>query len=210
MGALLVGVEKVADLINRCKVYELLYVDDHDATQAGANLERALVVLYTTILKFLAMAHHSYQNSGSRILNGIFNPDKVKEFVDQCGALEKRVDIEVSNCESTHSRKKWGEHENKLKQILLELKSKEEPIKRTDIRVEALFHSLNETERCKMLTWVSDIPYQANHYTAGQGRTAGTGEWLLAHEKLRDWRKSNTSMILWLHGIRKLFSYLDC
>ena len=209
MGALLVGVEVVVCLISRCKVYELLYLCDHQATQSEVNLESALIKLYITILNFLVMAKDLYKSSGNRIRHGIFNPEKVKDFTDNCRTLEQQVEFEASNCERTHSRTirtEWGKDRKILKQILVELESVEEPIMRTDVRVAALFNSLNERDCYEMLTWVSDIPHEDMHYTARQGRTDGTGEWLLGHEKLRVWQKSNTSTILWLHGIRKSLS----
>jgi ankyrin repeat domain-containing protein 50 len=73
--------------------------------------------------------------------------------------------------------------------------------------VAALYDKLNETERLEILAWVSDIPYKSNHYTASRGRTGGTGEWLLIHERYREWRESSASMILWLHGSRKCPAY---
>ena len=54
MDSILVGLEKVASLIDRCTVYELLYL--HVGTAASQNLERSILRLYTKILKFLARA----------------------------------------------------------------------------------------------------------------------------------------------------------
>jgi len=50
----LVGLEKTACLIDRCAVYELLYLNE--ATAASGNLEKSMLQLYTAILKFLAKA----------------------------------------------------------------------------------------------------------------------------------------------------------
>ena len=52
--AILVGLEKTACLIDRCAVYELLYLNE--ATEASGNLEKSMLRLYTAILKFLAKA----------------------------------------------------------------------------------------------------------------------------------------------------------
>jgi len=52
--AILVGLEKTACLIDRCAVYELLYLNE--ATAASGNLEKSMLRLYTAILKFLAKA----------------------------------------------------------------------------------------------------------------------------------------------------------
>jgi len=52
--AILVGLEKTACLIDRCALYELLYLKE--ATAASGNLEKSMLRLYTAILKFLAKA----------------------------------------------------------------------------------------------------------------------------------------------------------
>jgi ankyrin repeat domain-containing protein 50 len=207
MGALLIGVERVTYLISRCRIYEILYLYSKQSGQAVAhlelaetsvelavaNLKSALVVLYAAMLRFLAMAIRLCEKSpGKRAIHGILNPDQVVSFVQECQTLETRVDNEASNCERTCS------HTTREK-----LAGLQEPIMRTDSRVAALYDKLNETERLEILAWVSDIPYESNHYAARKGHTPGTGEWLLRHERYREWRGSSASMILWLHGIRK-------
>ena len=52
--AILVGLEKTTCLIDRCTIYELLYINENSA--ASKNLEKSLLRLYTAILKFLAKA----------------------------------------------------------------------------------------------------------------------------------------------------------
>ena len=49
--AILVGLEKIACLIDRCAIYESLCTDD---SAASKNLEKSILRLYTAILKFLA------------------------------------------------------------------------------------------------------------------------------------------------------------
>ena len=58
--AILVGLEKTACLIERCTVYEVLYINR--GSDASKNLEESIIRLYTAILKFLAKA--------IRMLNG--------------------------------------------------------------------------------------------------------------------------------------------
>jgi len=85
MGALLVGLDTMANLINRCKIYEMLYLDDRQAGQAFLNLETALVNLYVAMLRFLTSANVLYDSStGVRILRFMLEPGKVAEFVDKC------------------------------------------------------------------------------------------------------------------------------
>ena len=55
--AILVGLEKTAYLIDRCAIYELLYLNE--ATAASGNPEELMLRLYTVISKFLAKAIES-------------------------------------------------------------------------------------------------------------------------------------------------------
>ena len=52
--AILVALEKIACLFDRCTVYELLYRNDE--TQSSGNLEKSTLRLYTAILNYLAKA----------------------------------------------------------------------------------------------------------------------------------------------------------
>jgi len=51
---ILVGLEKIACLVDRCTLYELLYINGR--TAASKNLEKSILRLYTAILKFIADA----------------------------------------------------------------------------------------------------------------------------------------------------------
>ena len=196
MGALLVGIEIVTSLINRCKIYELLYLQNERPGQAEENLQLALVRLYTALLEFLAKARRLYQASVMRFLHGFLEHNDITGFVDKCQALANEVDTDASNCSRLHSQASAS-------QLHLLLTDLQQPVMRTDASVAALYEDMNESERLKILQWLSHIPYEANHYAACQGRTVGTGQWLLKHDLFGDWRKSSASTILWLHGIRK-------
>lgn len=209
MGALLTGVEKMADLISHCQIYEAMYLkidqlDQEEWKQAFTHLTSALVRLYAAMLSFFGSAIWTY-NRGvfTRTLCAALNPARVTDFLDKCWHLEKNLAIEVENCERLYTRRVQAssdEHIQKLRQILADLQA---PILRTDRRVASLCDKLDRSERHDILQWISGIPYEENHFFARRGRTSGTGEWLLRHERYREWRVSSASMILWLHGDRK-------
>lgn len=210
MAALLTGVERMTSLISRCRIYEALYLktkqsEQEDLGSAVTNLTSALVTLYTTMLEFLASAlRASGQNLISRTLHAIFNP---AGFLENSQTLEENVAIEADNCERIHTRRVHAgaeEQIQQLKRILADLKT---PILRIDSRVATLCERLDSSERLSILKWISDICYEENHFHACQGRTKGTGKWLLQHEKYREWCSSSASMILWLHGNREYTSF---
>ena len=217
MGALLTGVEKMTSLIGRCQIYEALYLHREQFEEEGwkkavLNLTSALVALYAIMLNFLGSAIRAYnQNTVTRTLHAILNPAEIIGFLDRCQILENNVVIEVDNCERIDARRiacrishqiqtSSEEQIEKLKQLLAGLQA---PILRIDSRVAALCERLDSSERLSILEWISSIPYEENHFFARQGRTNGTGKWLLGHERYREWRASSASMILWLHGDRE-------
>ncbi|RYP57916.1 hypothetical protein DL770_010551 [Monosporascus sp. CRB-9-2] len=59
---------------------------------------------------------------------------------------------------------------------------------------------LLDDERLKILEWISPIPYGKHHNTVKEARTSGTCEWLLQHERFREWEDTTSSVILWLQG----------
>ena len=209
MGALLTGVEKLTFLIGRCQIYEALYLKqeqfEEEKWKSGLkNLTSALTNLYAVMLRFLASATRAYnQGSFSRTLCAILNPAEVVGFLDECQTLENSVAFEVDNCERLHTRRFQASSEEQilnLKQALADLQT---PTRQIDSRVATLCERLGSSERLRILEWISSTPYEENHFFARQGRTSGTGRWLLRHEKYHQWRTSSASMILWLHGERK-------
>src|SRR5437764_2310934 len=115
MGALLVGIEKVTYLTNRCKIYEMLYLQGKQYGPAAENLQSALVALYAAMLRFLAHTSQLYERGfSSRALRGALSPDKVFRFVDECQELEKQVNADASVCEATHNRVRLSENEERL------------------------------------------------------------------------------------------------
>ena len=60
---IMVGLEKTSYIIDRCAVYEILYLKVE--TKASRNLEKSLLQLYITILKHLAKAIKSSKSEYS-------------------------------------------------------------------------------------------------------------------------------------------------
>jgi hypothetical protein len=199
-GALLVGIEKVSHLVSRCNVYEALYRANMQGVAALSDLQRSLVRLYTLILQFLATAIALLAKRGSRrLVHAILNPDEVEKFLEDVQKLEHSLEADVSNCERVVQKAARSHEAARLLSLLDELRA---PLVRVDARVEALLDRSDQSERCKILEWASNIPYESNHFAAKKGRTEGTAEWILKHRTFCEWRSSSASTILWLHGIR--------
>jgi hypothetical protein len=88
------------------------------------------------------------------------------------------------------------DHHDDLRQ---KLKKLEEPIDRVVVKLNYVEECYKREEREKILKWISDIPFQDHHEEINA--MANSGQWLLAHHKLMQWRKSSVSTLLWLRGM---------
>ncbi|KAF5011288.1 hypothetical protein FDECE_2588 [Fusarium decemcellulare] len=204
MGLILIGLEQLICLITRCSIYQQLYLDDSvPATkaqgQAMTQLSNAMARLYAKMFSFLAFYLRLLDlNTTVRTLKSFSQPGEVSEMLTEIGMYEKRVATEANVCEKVIVRpvlQRIDENSQNTRTQLREMMS------RFDGEMIQLWKQLNEDERCKILQWVSDIPYETDHYTARKGRVNGTGEWLLRHPVYTTWRQSDKSTLLWLNGI---------
>jgi hypothetical protein len=211
MADLLTGLDRILYLLNRCKVYEALYIQSVQSTAAKLaveNLRRGLVQLYLAIQRFIARALVLLKQSTlSRGSQAFIRPGDVSELEKRFQEWEKQVEVEAENCErfqNSTSRADVVQSVEQLKSLLTQMNSQNQLLITMDIKLTAIWNSIAEDEYLRILTWVSNIPYQDNHYFARKGRTPGTGDWLLNHPKYQQWISSDKSLILWLYGIRKL------
>ena len=118
----------------------------------------------------------------------------MKEYIGLVDA-ESRGDLE-----RTLGRLSIAERESfrNLKDILQDL---QRPLKRIEQDLQTLHDGLTIAERSKILQWISPIPYMQHHKQARKDVLRGTGVWFLKNEKLLGWLSSNSSSIMWLHGI---------
>ena len=203
MEILLAEMEKVTQIVSRCKLYEIMYLDsvqvektEDTVRPAFVNLEAALVKLYTAILEAIAHASNTFGKSGiKRGLGSILSPD----LANRLSSLDTDVINCAHICENVYGR---NSHKN-AREILKILRDLEQPIRHVDLGVRLLLKSVGTSRRTQILQWISPIPYEDNHNTACEGHTRGTGEWLLGHQTYDNWKSSREDAILWLHGIRE-------
>ena len=204
--ALLLAVDRTGYLIDRTRVYELLYLqgDLEEDSQVYKNIKASLLALYVFIMDLSATVKELYdKNTASRTVHAILNPNEVKEFLDKSQEYEDRVAIDAANCESNLNRSgraKESAERTKLKEILEDLR---QPIMRIDDRVAKVLKHIEEDERNDALSFVSTIQYEDDHYRKANKRVPGTCQWLLHLQTYIDWRNSSASGILWLHGDRE-------
>ncbi|KAI5841656.1 hypothetical protein BZA05DRAFT_211611 [Tricharina praecox] len=72
LDAILLGIEKIAGIVDRCAVLEHLHLGD--ATAASKNLEKSISRLYTAILRFFAKA---IQRSKDNPIDAVYTTGKI-------------------------------------------------------------------------------------------------------------------------------------
>lgn len=203
-GQLLVGMEQVTRLLFNCRVYESLYltsmVSADSADSATSQLEAASVDLYVEILRFLCEAIKLYQSLIKKVVNALFTPTRLSDHLSRFKDLGDQVKDQAEICEMQHGREvqqMLGDKYERLRRSL------EDRLVRIDKSVGGLWVECKLQERCDILKWISEIPYETDHDTASKDRVNGTCEWLLKTPQYLDWRDSSESKLLWLHGIRE-------
>ena len=89
-------------------------------------------------------------------------------------------------------------HDERLRSLLSDM---QRPIDRIEERLQSHEDGLQAAERIQILAWMSPIPYMQHHIQAKREVLQGTGQWLLDDDRLLRWQYSESSSILWLHGI---------
>ncbi|KAF4627727.1 hypothetical protein G7Y89_g10427 [Cudoniella acicularis] len=192
-GLLIVTAEKLSCLINRGAIYERLYHPGTIPSDVLRNLHESMVEMYATMLRMMALYHRLLdKNFAKRAIHAIFNKD-VSELLQKCEELEVQVHREVHVCEGSRSQGA----DTQTQRLLAIL---QEPILRTDERVLRLLEKTEQSEVLKILDWVSNVLYGSNHQTVRDKRTTNTCEWLLMHERYREWQDESASIIIWLCG----------
>jgi hypothetical protein len=201
MGALLVSIEKVTCITDRCAIYESLYRPETTPERVLRNLYSALVKQYAEILRLIALSHRLFaKNSASQALHALINPSEVSGLVVKCQELEAGVDIEAQNCERARNREGDTKAQELLEKTQVLLESLRKPIIRTDERVSHFLEKVEEKELLEVLDWISKILYRKNHDSVREQRTKDTCEWLLRRKSYLEWQDTSSSLILWLHG----------
>ncbi|KAF2489858.1 hypothetical protein BU16DRAFT_566956 [Lophium mytilinum] len=196
-GYLLIGLEIVCMLVNRCKVYESSYLDgmSRSSDQARANLLNCLVNSYYETLRFIAATLLLYdRRTVARAAHAMLNSDKITDLIDKLRQATQDVDIEARIYHGTCT----ADHQQRVQMQLDELAK---PIAVVQEQVSLLWARSERHENKKILDWISVVPHADHHSYVQEKRAKGTGKWFLSRAEYREWRESTASTTLWLHGI---------
>ncbi|OAA82015.1 Ankyrin repeat-containing domain protein [Akanthomyces lecanii RCEF 1005] len=205
-GQILVAVELATSIMNRGKIYEGLYLSPGHmsngpeyAVEALRDLQKGITRMYSQILSIM-ISYVKMMETGTvaRAFKAALDPSHFSGMMADLGKLEDRCEMAANNCErhvSSNSRNLQDANFRKLREML------KEHMERNTAQMSRFWKKLDDEDRCKVFLWLSDVPYETDHYNATKGRVEGTGQWLLDNGKYHSWRNAKSSTVLWLNGI---------
>jgi ankyrin repeat domain-containing protein 50 len=202
MATLLATTEKIAQVIYRGQVYESVYTPDRIQNRSLEMLQNALIKLYKASLELMAHTRGLLTKSTPhKILNSIISPDETSGYFSTLVNVQADLSQIVETCEVERS---VDADDTLMKQLHL-IRA---PLARIDLRVEACLKYMNYMSAVELLEWISKIPHTKIHKTIQEERTPKTGDWLVQHQKFREWEEGSLSAALWLRGSRRSLSLL--
>lgn len=197
MFAVLATTEKVAQVVFHCQVYESVYHGDQLPENMLQALHDALIAVYKTVLELLLHAKDLLsQSTLKQLMQSTVNPSD--ELFSSVASQEAKLRETVQSCEIRRSADVDGT-------LLRELNAMQAPVARINFRIEACFQKMERSDSLGLLEWISNEPYTTYHESVKERRTEYTGEWLLRHQKFRQWEDSSSSAVLWLRGLGKFW-----
>ena len=211
-GAIAEGVETVSRLISHYAIFEATYLrpSGHTLSSAQKKLSEALIVLYSTILTYLAKAGRYYEESRTkRLAKSIVKPaDGVQShlelIVKEEMIVDKLADIvhaEMTSALMANITSLQDKSTKKIDDLEKLMKAFDEPLVRTVGALQDLQDHLKAEERRDLLAWLSRIPCRDHHDIIYREVLSDTGLWLLRKSAFVEWQSSSSSSLLWLHGI---------
>ena len=211
-GAMAAGVETVSRLISRYAIFEAAYLhrSGHTLSLAQKKLSEALIVLYSTILTYLAKAGPYYQKSSAqRLAISIVKPadtvqTRLELIIKEEMVVDKLADIVHAEMTSALTKTFISLQDNntrKFDDLEKLMKAFDEPLVRTVGTLQDLQDHLKAEERRGLLAWLSRIPCRNHHELIYREVLPDTGLWLLNKADFVEWQSSSSSSLLWLHGI---------
>ncbi|KAL7946381.1 hypothetical protein V8C42DRAFT_352616 [Trichoderma barbatum] len=192
--AILATAERVLNIIRREKIYEVVFTaDDSIASELWQNLTTALVVLYDKSLDLLAYAARYLKNKYRQILEWITNPGHAKSLMAELIQCETDVARAAECCELARSADADQRHTELLSSVHC-------LVDRIDDEIRRLFDEMESQKMLEALDYFSNVKFGEQHQKKAEMRTPGTGTWLLAHSKFKEWEHVDRSSILWLQG----------
>ena len=131
----------------------------------------------------------------------LIDAERQKRILESNTSLETSVEATRAVLQnlSMSMEKRQQDFEIKLEDALRLL---DQPLQRFVDNLNDIHDKLGRTQRLEVLRWLSMVPYRQHHRNSMSDVLDQSGTWLKNHSIFRDWCRSSSSAILWLHGIR--------
>ncbi|KAI0856607.1 hypothetical protein F4860DRAFT_398338 [Xylaria cubensis] len=218
-GYITVSLENLASIIAQCYIIESVYLNGRGSKipKLSTQLAESVINLYAAILRYLAdIVQYFNLSTGKRILKsigqsqedfqtkyspinhalenfgrlaGVAQAAKLGESLDLIEGIQKQLgDI-------------YARDESESIWLRTAFEQLQQPIDRIDTRLQEISDGLGREDRLRILNAISKIPYGTHHKEERNGRVEGSGEWFLKKPEFKEWRRSSSPSVLWLHGI---------
>ncbi|KAG7405660.1 Ankyrin repeat domain-containing protein 50 [Fusarium oxysporum f. sp. rapae] len=164
--------EVVSRIIVRCKEFENLHLGRDQSAEPA--LERALTVLYTEVLTYLAQTIAFFsQSTAVRLAKSVFwtGDDGIQKILSSEDEVLKLVKLQDTS----------------------DLRFIEKTVLRLRDQINNNTKRIEEEDYMKMISWLSTLPFPIQHETISEPRTPNFGRWLLQHEVYRNWATNSES-----------------
>ena len=211
-GAVAEGVETTARLIARCALYEAVYLGNASENVGSATtmLEDELILMYSSILKYLARAATYYaRGTAKRVLGSVVDSTAgTKEQLDTI--LKRETDLEKviqlvqgkTTSETVLALQSMGHAHQEQHHAIQRLG---ELLNQTTVQTQSALKQVQTTtkadERAELSRWLSTVNHREVHNQTHRDVLFNTGGWLFRHENYSKWESSASSSALWIRGM---------
>jgi hypothetical protein len=194
---------RITYLISRYQTFEEVYSLEHTKAMTSVRLlEDALVKLYILLLRY-QMAIIIYCGSRWQRFKTAFNgvaAGAVQQTLAEIRSQESEIAetrIIIDREATNSSFQKLYDGFEELKSTMMSLESILAISTRALVELSSI---VEDTERERILNWISQFKYENSHNKVEKTAMVGTGSWLLENAEFITWRKARMPGTLWLRG----------
>ncbi|KAF9878883.1 hypothetical protein CkaCkLH20_03783 [Colletotrichum karsti] len=192
-GALVENIDFICRLIRRHAISEAIYA--RYSTSASLALRETLILLYSKVLSYLANAIR-YMDPKGHVIRSTFKSPKSFEIQ---GIVSS--DTEVDKCFRLVLAEVAIASTDDFIKITRVWENLEAPIVEIAQRDAAVQREAKENEWQDFLKWLSPLDFHDQHRQIRDRRLDESATWILDHEEVIEWKNSQKSSVLLIHGI---------
>lgn len=143
-----------------------------------------LVDLYKSILLYQFAIYRYLEKRKLKQVLQCHVSERLKEMAKDIKTKSEDLEGTLRNIDSDRLRAVWKIVDGQIREM--------------DCQLQEIYSSLQHDKLSEVLRWVSPILHE-DHRSSVKPMD-GTGQWLLEHEKFKDWKVAKKSGLFWLRG----------